>query len=348
MDNWNLKYKKQIYIVLLAAVTVFLCTGCGNEREEKQQEKRLKGITLMESGKYEDALVAFQEALDLSLGEVNEEELDICFYKAEALYQLGDVEGAMATYSAIINFNENPKAYFLRGNLYYSLGDEENALKDYKAAIAQDKKDFELYIGVYEALSAHGKEKEAQDCLNQALEINGNSAYNKMQKGRINFLLGETDTAISLLEQAIKKKEVRAYYYLAEVYSLLGDEEKSQENLTAYMESGKADSYGLFNIANDQLGKGNFDLAIECLTTALSLEEVPNKQILMKSLVIAYENNLEFSKAKDLMVEYIDIYPEDEEAKREFTFLETRNMDTAEAGAESTDSESIETESTEE
>ena len=343
MDKWYMKYKKQTYIVLLAVLSVFLCTGCGNEREEDQMEKRLKGITLMESGKYEDALVAFQEALDLSLGEVNEEELDICFYKAEAQYRLGDVEGAMATYSAIIDFNENAKAYFLRGNLYYSLGDEENALKDYASAIEQDKKNFELYIGVYEALSAHDKDKEAQDYLNQALEIGGNSAYNKMQKGRINFMLGEQETAITLLEQAVKGKEVRAYYYLAEVYSLLGEEEKSQENLNAYMESGKADAYGLFNIANDQLGRGNYDLAIECLTTALSLEEVPNKQILMKSLVIAYEQSLDFVAAKELMAEYIEIYPEDEDAKREFTFLETRNMDWAD-----TEQESIETDSTEE
>lgn len=326
MNKWYLKYKKIAYISLIVAVSIIICTGCGNKREEAQLEKRLKGITLMESGKYEDALAVFQEALDLSLGEIDEEELDICFYKAEAQYKLGNVDDAMDTYTAIVDFNENPKAYFLRGNLYYSLGDEENALKDYEAAIKNDKKNFELYIGVYESLSAHKKEKEALDCLNQALEIGGNSAYNKMQKGRINFMLGEQETAISLLEAAIKGKEVRAYYYLAEVYSLLGDEEKSLENLTAYMESGKADAYGLFNIANDQIGRGNYELAIECLTTALSLKEVPNRQSLMKSLVIAYEHNREFDEAKDLMKEYVEIYPEDETALREFTFLETRGI----------------------
>ena len=329
MSIYNMKMtrmKKIIYIMLIAVMTLFLCTGCSNEREEEQLEQRLKGITLMENGKYEEALEAFQSALDLSLGEVNEEELDICFYKAEAQYMMGDLESAMATYTAIIDYNENAKAYFLRGNLYYSLGDEENALKDYAVAIEKEKKDYELYIGVYEALSAHGKDKEAQDYLNQALEISGNSAYDKMQKGRINFLLGEQQTAISLLEEAIKGKEVDAYYYLAEIYSLLGDDKQSQENLNAYMESGKADSYSLFNIANDQLGKGNYDMAIECLNTALQLESVPNKQIIMKTLVIAYEQNLDFASAKELMAEYVENYPDDEEAKREFTFLETRVM----------------------
>ena len=54
---------------------------------------------------------------------------------------------------------------------------------------------------MYEALSANGKDKEAQECLNKALEIIGNTAYDKMQKGRINFLLGENKTALELLEE---------------------------------------------------------------------------------------------------------------------------------------------------
>ena len=317
------KMKKRILYIVCLMLVVVLCTGC-TDREEKQLEYRQKGITLMENGDYEEALEAFQNALDLSLGEVGETEMDICFYKAESLYRLGDAQGAMDVYSAIISYNENAKAYFLRGNLYYSQNNEEQALKDYAAAIENDSKDYELYIGVFEALTAHGKHKEAQGYLNQALEIGGNRAYDKMQKGRINFLLGEQKTAISLLEEAIKGKEMTAYYYLAEIYSLMGDTENSEKTMLSYIESGAADSYSLFHIANDQIDKGNFKMAIECLNLALNLEKVPNKQLLMKTLVIAYEHNLEFDKALEVMTDYVEKYPEDEEAKRELTFLETR------------------------
>lgn len=320
----GLQMKKIVSIAAVLVATIFLCTGCGNERKEEQKELRLEGITLMENGKYEDALEKFQEALDLSLGKIGETEMDICFYKAEAQYMLADVEGAMETYTSIVDFNENAKAYFLRGNLYYSLGEEENAWKDYEAALEQDEKNYELYIGVYEALTAHDKEKEAQEYLNQALEIKGNSAYDKMQKGRINFLLGENKEALSLLEEAAEGKEKQAFYYLAEIYALMGDEESSKSNMNAYMESGAADSYTLFQIANDELGKGNFDMAIECLTSALKLETIPNKQVVMKTLVIAYEQKLDFASALEVMTEYVEMYPEDEEAKRELTFLETR------------------------
>lgn len=311
----------------MATVTLLaiaLCTGCGSERKEEQRELRLEGITLMENGKYEEALEKFQGALDLSLGKVGNIETDICFYKAEAQYMLGDLESAMTTYTAIIDFNKDARAYFLRGNLYYSLGEEENALKDYAAAIEKEENDYGIYIGVYESLIAHGKEKEAQDYLNQALELKGNTAYDKMQKGRINYLLGENETALSLLEEAAKGKEKQAYYYLAEIYSLMGDEESAKSNMNAYMESGIADSYGLFTIANDELTKGNYDMVVECLTAALKLEKVPNKQIIMKTLVIAYEYKKDFASALDIMTKYVAEYPDDEEAKRELTFLETR------------------------
>ena len=324
MHMLNNKFKKLLYMTALVVAMMFMCTGCSNERVEEQRELRLEGITLMENGKYEESLEKFQEALDLSLGEIGEAELDICFYKAEAQYMLGDLEGATATYTAIIDFNQNAKAYFLRGNLYYSLGEEEKALKDYGKAVEQDEKNYELYIGVYEALTAHGKEKEAQDYLNQALEIKGSSAYDKMQKGRINFFLGENKTALSLLEEAAKAKEKQAFYYLAEIYSLMGDEESSKSNMNAYLESGAADSFSLFQIANDELGKGNSEMAIRCLTAALELESVPNKQIVMKTLVIAYEQDLQFDKALELVKEYVKAYPDDEDAKRELTFLETR------------------------
>lgn len=316
--------KKFIYIAAILSASVFLCTGCANEREEKQLKYREEGITLMENGKYEEALESFQEALDLSLGEIGEEELDICFYKAEAQYKLGDTESAMATYTAIIDYNDNAAAYFLRGNLYYSLGDEENAWKDYAAAVENEKDDYELYIGIYEAMAAHENETEGQEYLKRALELTGTKAYDKMQKGRINYLLGEYTTAISLLEEAVAGKENTAYFYLAEIYADQGDEESSNTNMNAYMKSGVADSYGLYNIACGQLEKGNYDLAIECLCSALQMDNVPNKQIIMKTLVIAYEQTLDFDSARDIMKEYVELYPDDDEAAREYTFLQTR------------------------
>lgn len=309
-------------MALLLACMV-LCTGC-TDRGEQQSVLRQEGISLMEEGAYEEALDVFQDALDLSLGEVGETEMDICFYKAEALYYLGDVQGAIDVYSSIIDFNQSPKAYFLRGNLYYHQGEDANAIKDYAAAVEQEKKDYDLYIGIYEALSSHGQEQRAQESLNLALEIKGNKAYDKMQKGYINFLLGESQTAISLLEEAVQEKETKAYLYLAEAYEQLGESQKAQETITAYIQTGEADSQGLYSIATIQMEKEAYASAIEILTSALALDEISNKQVVMKTLVIAYEKNQDLSSAKSIMEQYLEEYPSDTQAQREYTFLKTR------------------------
>ena len=328
MRKFILSNKKRVYLITIMTCVMLFCTGCSNkEREEEQRQLRINGITFMENGKYEEALEEFQSALELSLGKVGKEEIDICFYKAEAQYRTGDVEGAMETYTSIIDFNESVEAYFLRGNLYYSLGEEENALKDYSAAIEKEPQEYDLYMGIYETLMTHGKKKQAQEYLNHALEIKGDSAFDKMQKGRINFILGENDTAITLLEEAAEGKEVQALYYLAEAYTKAGNEEAAKQSMRAYMETGVSDSYELFQIAQEELGNDNYVMALECLTTALEMDKVPNKQIIMRNLVMVYEELYDFATAKEVLEEYVKEYPDDEEAKRELTFLETRVLE---------------------
>ena len=322
---YRFKYRKKCIIFTAIVFTVLaLCTGCSNERKESQAEIREKGILLMEQGEYEQALELFQDTLDLSLGEIGAVERDICYYQAEAQYKLGDTQAALDTYTALINFDGDAKAYFLRGNLYYKLNNEENALKDYAAAIEKDKNSYELYIGVYEALTVHGKDKEAQEYLNQALEIKGDKAYDKMQKGRINHLLGEDENALKLLQEAASGNEMLAYYYLAEIQYELGNNTEAMEHLSAYVKSDAANSYNLFSIANNHIAKKNYDIAIECLNAALELEKVPNKQIIMKNLVMLYEELGDFVSAKEVLEAYVKEYPDDEEAKRELTFLNTR------------------------
>ena len=316
--------KRMAILAVLVFAIMALCTGCSNERLDTQLEVRTEGLLLMEQGKYEEALKLFQETLDLSLGEIGAVERDICYYQAEAKYYLGDTQGAINTYTALIDFDNDAKAYYLRGNLYYKLGKETEALADYAAAIEQNPEEYELYIGVYEVLAAHGKEKEAQDYLNKALEIKGDKASDKIQKGRINYLLGELQTAVSLLEEAADADQMLAYYYLAEISYELGDMSAAKTNLSIYAKSEEANSYNLFSIANHYIAQKHYDMAIECLNAALELEQVPNKQIILKTLVIAYEYTYDFASAKSVMAEYVKAYPEDEEALREYTFLETR------------------------
>ncbi len=318
----QLKHK----LIILLTISMILClTGCSGERIQRKLTYREEGIAYMEEEKYEQALESFQLALDESLGKIDNTTLDICFYKAKAQYLLNDTKGALETYDAIITYNDSPKAYFLRGNLYYTLGKEAEAFSDYKKAAEVESADYELYIGIYNVLMEMGKEKEGQEYLNKALEINEKNTADKLQEGYINFLLGEYETAVSLLEEA-SVKEVDANFYLFQVYEAMGDGVNANKYLNSYLESKKVDSYKLYEVGKSQMEEKNYKLAITCFENAMELEEVPNKQQIMKQLVRAYELSYDFVSAKRCMAEYVAQYPEDEDEMiiKEYEFLQTR------------------------
>ena len=125
-----MREKRFLYMILIVIMAVLALMGCSSERKERQLQLREQGIAYLENGNYAKALEKLQLALDESLGEIGALELDICYYKAEAQYMLGQVEEAIATYTAVIGYNNSSKAYYLRGNLYYHQGQEELALSD--------------------------------------------------------------------------------------------------------------------------------------------------------------------------------------------------------------------------
>mgnify|MGYP000859041231 FL=1 len=163
--------KKRIISVLLATVFALSVIGCGTKDTKEQDAYRQYGITCMESGKYEDAVKAFQNALGESIGHIGEKELDICFYKAKAQVLDGKTKDALATYNAIIKYNKDARAYYLRGDLYMDMGEEKEGRADFESAVQHGKKNYEIYIGIYESLSRHEKKDEGQKYLSAAMEI---------------------------------------------------------------------------------------------------------------------------------------------------------------------------------
>ena len=81
-------------------------------KEEQKLAFREEGIAYFDAGDYEKALTSFQSALDIASGKIGNVEMDVCFYKARAQYEMGDTEGAVETYTSIIEHNDHAKAYF--------------------------------------------------------------------------------------------------------------------------------------------------------------------------------------------------------------------------------------------
>ena len=56
----------------------------------------------------------------------------------------------------------------------------------------------------------------------------------------------------------------------------------------------------------------------------MKIEDNGMMQILKMNEIIAYERLCDYKKAAVLMESYLKTYPDDEEAKREYIFLQTR------------------------
>lgn len=323
-----MKFRKFVVFVMIIGLSVGV-TGCGSEeRRQAQDGYRQYGINCMQKGNYEEAEDAFQKALDQSVGGITEMEIDTCFYKAQAQYLAGDVAGACETYSAIIDYNGDARAYYLRGSLFYQTGyeqEEGQGQADFDEAIGQDDENYELYVAVYEALKEAGDpQANAKSYLEKALEIKGEEPEDLFQKGRIYYRLEEYETAKDLLERAQSEGLNEAYEELANVYEALGDSNAAEAAFEAYLESGEADADGLQEIGDNLMKRKRYIRAIRCYDTALGMEDVSNRQSLLRNLILAHEYCGNFMKAKDLCAEYVEAYPEDEEMVRENVFLQTR------------------------
>lgn len=314
-------WKKQGILLALCAC---MLAACGEQKGLEEDAYRQYGINCFKSGKYTEAIDAFQTALDYAGGKVGEKELDICFYKAKAQYLSGDSDAAMVTYDSVITYNKDARAYYLRGELLFALGRREEALADYKTAIETGGKNYEIYIGIYSTLNANGMTEDARKYLNNAMQIEGDKPTDCLYKGRISSLLGDFDNAETYLKKAMEGGEILATYYLGQICEKKGDHESAKEYLDQYLASGLASSYELYELGNEEMAAGDYEQALVYFNAGLKLETVPNRQNLMKSAIAAYEYSGDFASARNMVREYLKLYPSDEEVQKESTFLETR------------------------
>lgn len=78
---------KKIWFISLVLAAALLFTACGSSEPQKKQDAyRQLGIKYMQEGNYEGAVEAFENALDQSGAVIGEEEIDTCYYKAQAQY----------------------------------------------------------------------------------------------------------------------------------------------------------------------------------------------------------------------------------------------------------------------
>ena len=298
--------------VAAAVLCMGLLAGCGTNKktEEQQLALRTQGMEQAQEGNYEDAIASYNQALGLADMRAGSLELDIAAYKASAQYRAGNTEDAIATCSAILDLKENAEIYTTRGLLYREAGNTEAAKADFTKA------------------------------------MNLTSKKDKVMLGRLSYYMEDYTNAKTYLEAAAKEGNQEGVYWQAELYREMGNTDYAMTLYQSYLEGEEVTHQEAYErVATYQLDQGDYTGALDTVQAGISMGNGGCLQKLMASEIAIYEQQGDFDTALQKMETYLESYPDDADAQREYTFLKTRSQD----GETGTDTEAEEgTESSEE
>lgn len=297
--------------------------AAADQNEDPQLLARAQGIAYLGQANFEAAIDSFFKVFTYSKGHVTNIELDTSYYLATAQSKAGKHEDAIQTYNAILGMKEkDPGTYYLRGCEYLELGYFDEAVKDFNTAVEYDKKNADLYIKIYEVLHEFGFDDQGKDYLDHANRQN--IKLTDMQKGKLYFFRGEYEESRKYLEKARSNDDDGAIIYLGKTYEELGDTNYAASLYKTYLEKNTADAKVWNQLGTCQMKAKEYDDALQSFETGLECAGGSEAQALRFNQIVVYEYRGDFQKAAVLMKSYLESYPDDAAAKREYEFLKTR------------------------
>jgi tetratricopeptide (TPR) repeat protein len=282
------------------------------------------GISLLYQGKYSDAVEAFDSALDGKESRFTQTEIDILYYKAETQDKAGKYVDAVMTYTLIVDEEKSADAYMLRGMEYVKVGDGTSAEEDLRTAIKKDKKNYEIYMALYEALTVQNKADDAKAVLNEALELGGSRAKDLVYQGNIYILLGDYTEAEEKLTKALDKGAVSANLGLAEISTENGDTATACQYYETYLAEVTDDAKAYNDYGMCLMSMESYSKAETIFTQGVALNNRLMDRIISKNQISAAEHAGNWDKALEYINVYLEKYSDDTDAEKEKTFIQTR------------------------
>jgi tetratricopeptide (TPR) repeat protein len=164
-----------------------------------------KGVALVDLGKYEEALVYFDKAIEL-----NPNDAEVWDNKGIVLGYLGKHEEALVCFNKALEQNpNNADAWYNKGVALYDLGKIQEAISCYNEAIEIKPNNADVWHMKGLALVNLSNYEEAIDCFNKALKLNPNFVNTWYVKGLALGKLGKYEEALDCYNKAneIRMKE---------------------------------------------------------------------------------------------------------------------------------------------
>ena len=304
--------------------------GCAENDDQKALLNRGRGIACLYQGDYQTAIKWFGDALNIS-SQSNDIRIDTLYYKAEAEQKSGDYQAAVQSYGQIIDLKDDAGTRMLRGMAYMQLQDYASAEKDLYAAIKQSRKSYAVYRTLYSALEAQGKDDEAKQVLNDALQLSGSSGEDYYNRGMIYVDLQDYTNAVDMLNKSYDKGYKAALLGLGEVSYTQQDYDTALTYYGKYFDevdissvdaSLAAKAYNQY--AAVLLAKGEYEKAAQACESGLTYNDRESDAALSFNLIVSYEHLEQWEDAYNTAKTYVSKYPEDTKGQKEYQFLESR------------------------
>ena len=304
--------------------------GCAENDDQKALLNRGRGIACLYQGDYQTAIKWFGDALNIS-SQSNDIRIDTLYYKAEAEQKSGDYQAAVQSYGQIIDLKDDAGTRMLRGMAYMQLQDYASAEKDLYAAIKQSRKSYAVYRTLYSALEAQGKDDEAKQVLNDALQLSGSSGEDYYNRGMIYVDLQDYTNAADMLNKSYDKGYKAALLGLGELSYTQQDYDTALTYYGKYVDevdissvdaSLAAKAYNQY--AAVLLAKGEYEKAAQACESGLTYNDRESDAALSFNLIVSYEHLEQWEDAYNTAKTYVSKYPEDTKGQKEYQFLESR------------------------
>ena len=191
-----------------------------------------KGDALSAQGKYDDAINAYYNALDL------DPQYALAWSgKGQALYAQGKYDEAINAYDEAIRLDPNDaEAWSYKGDALHAKGKYDEAIEAYDEAtrlnhtLKLDSQYVLAWSGKGQALYAKGKYDEAINAYDEAIRLDPNDADAWSYKGDALRAKGKYDEAIEAYDEAIRIDPENATWFLLSKNTAIYDKERADPN----------------------------------------------------------------------------------------------------------------------
>lgn len=292
--------------------------------EDSQLIARGEGLAYMGLGDYAQAESSFLESISCSTGKLTELEYDTNYYLATVYMKQGKYAEAENIYSAIIALKKKEvDAYYLRACALLKENYYEAALVDFQKAFSLEPDNIDMVTDAYVEMQAAGFEDEGRAYLETFMQEKEKSLTDG-EKGTIYYYLEDYENARIYLDAFMNGNDAGLSLILGQTYEKLGDMNYAAGVYQAYLSANAPDAAIYNSLGICLMEQEKYGEALEAFEAGIEMGDTDYLQNLKFNLIVANEHLGNFSQAKTLMQEYVQTYPDDSKAKREYEFLSTR------------------------